>query len=185
MSNGDFRKYFSQVDAILKSGTGQKVDSKFDYKESIFSESGFLNYVIRYGGGGGEEDLSPGQRQRADNPTSAIQPREFFPIRNFVLAQADRSPDAEKFKKKIVNFTGDTFSRSETFNGITAEDIAEIKKIEQAIKCPADMTAIASVSLHKPGDPKPFCDNIQAFKPAADNVIMTVESIDRVVLLYP
>ena len=186
MSITDFRKYFSRSVGLLKFvGWATKVDSKFDYKESIFSESGFLNYVIRYGGGGGEEDLSPGQRQRADNPTSAIQPREFFPIRNFVLAQADRSPDAEKFKKKIVNFTGDTFSRSETFNGITAEDIAEIKKIEQAIKCPADMTAIASVSLHKPGDPKPFCNNIQAFKPAADNVIMTVESIDLEVTTDP
>jgi hypothetical protein len=184
MSNGDFRKYFEQVDAILKAGTGQKVVSKFNYKDSVFSESGFLNYVIRYGGGGGEEDLSSGARQRQDNNASS-EPREFFPLRNFVLAQADRSPDAEKFKKKIINFTGDTFSRGERFNGITAEDIAEIAKIEQAIKCPPDMTALASVSLHKPGDPKPFCNNIQAFKPHAGNVIMTVESIDLEVTTDP
>ena len=56
MSNGDFRKYFSQFDAILKSGTGVKVESKFDYRNSVFSDSGFLNYVIRYGGGGGDHN---------------------------------------------------------------------------------------------------------------------------------
>ena len=35
------------------------------------------------------------------------------------------------------------------------------------------------------GDPKPFCNNIQAFKPHAGNVIMTVESIDLEVTTDP
>ena len=178
MSNGDFRKYFSQLDAILKSGTGVKVESDFDYRNSPFSESGFLNYVIRYGGGGGDSGLTSGQRQQQDGNKGGSQPREFFPIRNFVLTQADAPPSAQEFKEKIVNFTGDTFSRSERFNGITAEDIQEIKKIEEAIKCPPDMTALASVSLHEPANAAAFCDNINALRPVDKNVIMTVDSIN-------
>ena len=178
MSNSEFRKYFIQLDAILKSGTGVKVGSKFDYRESPFSDSGFLNYVIRYGGGGGDSGLTSGQRQQQDTNSSATQPREFFPIRNFVLTQADTAPDAQRFREKIVNFTGDTFSRSERFNGITAEDIEEIKTIEKAIKCPPDMTALASVSLHEPSNATAFCDNINAIRPVDKNVIMTVDSIN-------
>jgi hypothetical protein len=56
----------------LKSGTGVKVESKFDYKDSVFSESGFLNYVIRYGGGGGDSGLTSGRSPRGKMATTVV-----------------------------------------------------------------------------------------------------------------
>ena len=183
MSNGEF-DYFSKIAALAQSAFGVKVESRFGYEDSVFSESGFLNYIIRYGGGGGDHNHRTAKRDKVDGRiipvTYAIyrNPREFFPIRNFVLTESDKSPSAQEFKKKIVNFTGDTFSRSERFNGITTEDIEEIKKIEEAIKCPPDMTVLASVSLHEAGNATAFCDNINAIRPVDENVIMTVDSIN-------
>jgi hypothetical protein len=122
------------------------VKTEFNYQDLDFSSIGFLNYIIRYGGG---------TEYRDENPLP------FRPIRKFVLETADTTQEAESFfKEKFFTYVsqerrqgGVADTRHDVLGGknpFGPRDLPEkiARETEEALRCPAYYKVLPSIELH-------------------------------------
>ena len=134
------------------------VKTDFNIPNSNFSNNGFLQYVIRYGGSGGKSDLL--RSSDNSNNADAQNLNELLPLRKYILENSDIGDTAKQIINRMFITTGVSVSQDPTsLSTLSKQGVADVKTLNSAIKCPPTLTVTPVVSLRKPGQAEPFCTN--------------------------
>ena len=156
---------------------GVAVYTPFDFRETCFSPSGFLNYIIRYGGGDRKDSTDKRLTKDVAQGGEDGYGHALFPLRKYVLAEADSTaPAAQEVLKKICCFAGSTFTKNEKKYRLSKKAKEGLQNISKAIKCPPAYKVTPHVELIDPSG-KVLASNIQ-LKPLSKDVIITIQDVN-------
>ena len=130
------------------------VETEIDFRETTFSVSGYLNFILRYGGGVGP--LSKGKMARAKNP------QPFVSLRRFVLDTSDNDA-ADKVLEKIYTYSGGESTYSVKARKpkkiVDNSELERIKELENSIKCSPLYKTLPEVTIKNSKTGQVVCTN--------------------------
>ena len=143
------------------------VETEVDFRETTFSVSGYLNFILRYGGGVGP--LSKRKMALAKNP------QPFVSLRRFVLDTSDNDA-ADKVLEKIYTYSGGESTYSVKARKpkkiVDSSELERIKELENSIKCSPLYKTLPAVSIKNSKTGEVICTNTSVQTVAGTNIYM-------------
>ena len=133
----------------------ESVTTDFDLRETTFSVSGFLNFILRYGGGVGDfRGSTASQLRKIINLQSSGGADPFKVLRRSVLEQADKTDRADAIVRKIVTYTGEAsggVSKAKP-QSLDPADTAHLDDVRKSISCSPAYKVVPQIAIHRQSD---------------------------------
>tara|TARA_R110002020_G_scaffold88000_7_gene216481 strand:- start:971 stop:3649 length:2679 start_codon:yes stop_codon:yes gene_type:complete len=127
----------------------KSVTTEFDVRDSCFSISGFLNFMMRYGGGVG--DFSGGTGAQARKIALAANPEPFKDLRKGVLEQADETGRADDVIRKIITFSGEAAGgvSQKKPQALDPADTKRLDDVRKSIACSPAYKVVPQIAVSR------------------------------------